>query len=182
MASKQVRQISVERQITLLDQRENFADSKKVAAEFGGRLPTKTEFIKALKDPKFYEEARGTWYWLSDDPGLKISGASKIDYEKGDIVSVSQKEYDALPREQRAWAYKGSGPLALGVDYYDYDVRLALGTDVSPEGAARVAVVKDAQAAPSVLKPQAGETLEITLRDGQKMQVDAKEVKVVKRQ
>ncbi len=181
MSATQTREtITFAKQITRLDERAGFARATEIAAENGGALPSKAEFIQALKDPKQYEQFRGDWYWLRDAGGLNISGYAKIDYDKGDIVKVSEDEYRKLPKEQRAYAYKGSGPLALGVDYY-YG-RLYLSADDSPEDAARVAFVKlDGSPIAKAFRIEKGEMLEVTLPDGQKMQIDASAAKVVKR-
>ena len=101
--------------VKIIEQKANFEDSKKIAAQNKGRLLTLKEFIMKLKEPDFYEKTKGLWYWLSNEPGLKISGTCKIDYEKGTIESVPESVWMNLPVEQKARACSGNYPLGLYV-------------------------------------------------------------------
>jgi len=102
--------------IITLSHRTGRYDAEKIARANGGELLTVKEFIEALKDPVQYAKMKNDWYWTADT-GLKIWGYLKIDYEKGALEKVSEKEYSELPIEQRANALGGSGPVALAVGY-----------------------------------------------------------------
>ena len=101
--------------VRIIEKNANFEDSKMIATQNNGRLLTLKEFIMKLKEPDFYEKTKGLWYWLSNEPGLKISGTCKIDYEKGTIESVPESVWMNLPVEQKARACSGNYPLGLGV-------------------------------------------------------------------
>jgi hypothetical protein len=123
MAIAQAQEVS-RSMIQIVNQSANYQDSKRIAAENGGRLVTLKEFITALKtDSTLFDRSRRNWYWLGDEPGLKLSGYCKIDYENGTIASISEKKWNALPLEEKAYAYEGNGPLALYIDYYGRGVR-----------------------------------------------------------
>ena len=103
----------------MLDQRADFEDSKRIAAEHNGRLVTLKEFIFALKeDPSLLRKAKNNGFWLGGEPGLEVNGYCRINYEEGILVQVSQWEWGKLSPQDRAYAYRGSGPIALG-GYYD---------------------------------------------------------------
>jgi hypothetical protein len=123
MATKGIRKapdrdVSMAGLITILHQRADFPESKRMAAERGGRLATLEEFIMRLKDdPDLLEGTKGYWLWLGDRPGLVTNGYCRIDYEKGALVPVSEWEWNKLHHQERAFACKGSGPIAVFVDY-----------------------------------------------------------------
>jgi len=128
--------------VKIIEQKANFEDSKMIATQNNGRLLTLKEFIMKLKEPDFYEKTTGFWYWLGNEPGLKISGNCKIDYEKGTIEPVSESVWKTLPSEQKAYAWSGNHPLRRDVRSEDADRRLDVDADGGPEYVApRVAVV-----------------------------------------
>jgi hypothetical protein len=117
------------RPVVILSQRGPFERAREIAKDHGGELPSLEEFLRwlnPLKNDKSFEDAKKDWYWLREARGLNISGACKIDYEKGTIKEVTKRQYDNLPEEQKAWAYRGSGPLALDVGGYDNWYKLGL--------------------------------------------------------
>lgn len=138
-------------EITLLERRAKLHPTAEgLAGENGGRLLTLREFLRALKDPRQYEMFKGDWYWLGDEPGLKANGRCRVDYEEGRLVPVASKaEWDALPPEEKAYAQKGIGHLAVFVLRPDSDsgMRLVLFAGNYPGAEdskvkARVAIVK----------------------------------------
>ena len=136
----QSQEVSTTHSITILHQKGNYADSMKIASQNGGRLAPLKEFITQLKDDAFYQQAKGAWYWL-DGKGLDLVGHCRIDYDKGTLNKVTKEAWDSLPIRERAYAWKGSGPLALGV-LYVRDGRLGVGADFGPLNVApRVAFV-----------------------------------------
>ena len=129
--------------IKLLNKRATYPEALELARRMNSRLPTLKEFIISLKDnPKLYRQSKGDWYWLGDEPGISIPGHYKINYEKGTIEKVYESQWLALPLEERAYAWKGDGPLALFV-YNDSPVRrlVVAAAYYWPGGAARVALV-----------------------------------------
>ena len=130
MASKTVshaNMVSNTGPITVLEQKANYSDAVKIAAQNGGRLPTLKEFIIQLKTDKSLLEKTGMdEVWLGDDPGLKIVGrdlksnetvSCKIDYKNGVLTPVaSEAIWEALPDGKRAEVSGGSGHFVLLVD------------------------------------------------------------------
>lgn len=113
------------------------AEATEKAAKLGGELPSLREFIFWLKDPKNYELAieRCSCNWLRDDrsieervaalerkdkAGIGATGYRRINFERGTLEMVSDEEYEALPPEERAWAYYGTGANILLIigDFY----------------------------------------------------------------
>ena len=128
--------------VKIIEQEADFETSKKLAAQNKGRLLTLKEFIMKLKEPDFYEKTKGFRYWLGNEPGLKISGNCKIDYEKGTIEPVSESVWKTLPLEQKAYAWSGNHPLDLDVGSGDAVRRLVVDASDGPgDVAPRVAVV-----------------------------------------
>ena len=154
--------------IQILRQVADFAGSNGIAAENGGRLPTLKEFITELKSPEFYEKAKYNSYWLGEN-GLGFSGYARIDYEKGTITQVREKDWERLPISERAYAYSGSGPVSLGVDVDDGDWRLGVYAFDGPDDvASRVALVRDGHVAAA--PKSALETLQAELSGLEKTQ------------
>ncbi|MGD0510449.1 MAG: hypothetical protein ABSA33_01280 [Candidatus Micrarchaeaceae archaeon] len=128
--------------VRIIEKNANFEDSKMIATQNNGRLLTLKEFIMKLKEPDFYEKTKGFRYWLGNEPGLKISGNCKIDYEKGTIEPVSESVWKTLPLEQKAYAWSGNHPLDLDVGSGDAVRRLVVDASDGPgDVAPRVAVV-----------------------------------------
>ena len=155
MQETQTKEITrVANPIIRLDRCTGFAEAQKIAAECGGRLPTKSEFIKGLKDPEQYKKFSGGkwgWCWLGDEGGIGFFGCAKIDYEKGDIVKVTDEEFSRLPKEQRAYVWEGNGPSAICVEC-DNRYKIMFDGEGTERYSARVTLVKFDSAAPDLLQ------------------------------
>jgi len=131
--------------VKIIEQEADFETSKKLAAQNKGRLLTLKEFIMKLKEPDFYEKTKGFRYWLGNEPGLKISGNCKINYEEGTIESVPESVWKTLPLEQKAYAWSGNHPLWLCVWSGVAGWRLGVFAVIEPVSVApRVAFVEQA--------------------------------------
>ena len=140
MAAQATKEVTtLQKPIIILDQCATRSEAKRIATVNGSRLISVKEFILAIKDPTQYKRLEGRRYWTADY-GLKLSGYCKIDYENGTIVKVSESEWEKLTREQRAYAYGGSGPVILSLDY-DYG-GLVVDVVTWPNGVAQVAYVE----------------------------------------
>ena len=119
--------------VNILRRPSNYHDSKRIAAENGGRLLTLSEFIIAInRDPILHEKSKKSWYWLGDEPGLNLSGHCRIDYEKGIVTPIPGHGWTAFPLREIAYAHRGSGQLAVGVDYGRYDRHLFVSAGNGP--------------------------------------------------
>jgi hypothetical protein len=149
--------------ITILDRRASFPDSETIAAAHGGGLATLKEFIIALRDdPSLFETSTGDFFWLGDRPWLEIDGYCRIDYEAGRLIPVSEEEWGRLPPQDRGYADKGTGPLALRPYCGRGHWWLGVSADVCPGNGGRVAYVSLTEG----LRESAGANSgPITLRD-----------------
>lgn len=133
--------------IIILDKKANYLDAESIAQERGGRLPTLAEFLTQLnKGPDLRNNTRGNWLWLGDKPGLTIGGLCKIDYEKGTVEQITEREYKVLPYEQRAYAFKGEGQVYVLASYSPTQgyTRLEIGAVDGPQYvASRIAYIEE---------------------------------------
>ena len=159
MTNKLIRHGNAETQITVLQQWVKPKEAEEHAADEGGRLPTKKEFIRALKDPEFYNKVQQGCYRLSGGPELGISGRCKIDYKKGDVVGVSTSGWrDLLPKE-KAWVDTGNGLLTIGVGSLVDEYRILLSSNDRSVSIVRLALIKKAET--SILRSQKPEIREV---------------------
>lgn len=140
--------------IIVLDQRATFADAKKIAGEHKGRLPTLQEFIRVLKDPEQFGKLSGDWYWTGEEQSpIKPEGYCKIDYDQFSLVEIAKNEWDALPKDQKAYMLAGKGAVEISLGEFWFGGKLYGGpVTAGPANGARVAYVAlGGEAAP---KPQ----------------------------
>ncbi len=121
----------------------SFDRANEIAMENKSRLPTLSEFIGALRDsPEMYRKDKGRWwYWLGDAPGLSIFGKCRINYDACSIEKVAPEVYAALPKNERAHAISGNGPIAIIVYGDDSDKLINVIADCRMEETARVSVI-----------------------------------------
>jgi hypothetical protein len=107
-------------QIRILHHWANRPDSERIAHEHGGRLANLQEILIAFKkDPDSLRKVERRWFWLGGDLDSKLKGPCRIDYERGELVQITENDWHKLPPEQRARVCGGNGPLALSVGYGD---------------------------------------------------------------
>ena len=152
-------------------------------------------FSEFIANPKVVNEQRGDWTWVVVDQ-LVPTEAGRYEIvrkeDKNGTVAVSllkvtsDEKWGALAKENKLnvteGAAKRNGRLAVFVD--GWVGRLVLGADSGPHYAGRVAEIEPEKTEKIVeaLRVGKGEMPEVTLPDGQKMQIDASAAKVVKRQ
>ncbi len=114
--------------IKTLDICATLSEAREIAERMGSRLPTLSEFIRALKyDPKLYEKVKGDWYWVNDQPEFTIPGYYRINYERGSISIVSPFDLKNIPLDERAYVWRCDGMLMLLIKGDDASRRLELG-------------------------------------------------------
>ncbi len=130
----------------------NFAQTQKIIEPLG-KLPTHSEFIRALDEPIFRQMSQGKSFWLGDNPDIEISGHKvvssdeqtlfcKIDKEKGTIEVVLQADWRNLEgQDKRATLLTGNGPIGVHVFINGADSRINIGARNSPSDKAWVAFV-----------------------------------------
>lgn len=124
--------------LKLLERRVTFEEAIEIAKSVHGRLPTLLEFIGTLKgNLEIYNQKR---YWLGHEPNIKLSTHYRLDYENGTMERVSKEEWDAIPAEQRIFAYRGKGPFSVFVAEKS-DIRLEILPFMGREDDACVALV-----------------------------------------
>jgi hypothetical protein len=134
----------VSRPVTVSKPRLNLTRMQQFVKELNAELPSLKEFILWLKDPKNYEKAQSDWYYMRDNPLLKIHGPCKIDYENATLVAISEKEFNNLRREnkkQTAWVFASDDSMALAVDSKVDRYIWSLDSSGGPGFSARVAYV-----------------------------------------
>lgn len=141
--SKPAEANSIRGPILVLEQRANFVEARRIAAEHNGRLPTLQEFIHAINNPEQFKQLRGDWYWTGEEQvPIKPEGYCRIDYEHSVLVQVTGKEWNALPAEQKAYMLGGSGAVEVGVGNYWFGGKLyGGGAAAGPANGARVAFI-----------------------------------------
>ena len=91
--------------IKLLDRTAYYQDALELARKNHTRVPTFSEFMRALKDDKkLYNQCVGHEFWVVNNLGIDVDGNCRIDYEKGTVEEISSKGWLALPDKQRAYA------------------------------------------------------------------------------
>ncbi len=99
----------------------DFDKASKMAKRMGTAIPTLSEFIRILySDYRLYDKLKGDWYWLGDGPNSLPAGPYKIEHFKGSIRPVSEKTYQRLLVEDRAYVYRGAGAMVLGIGIFPH--------------------------------------------------------------
>ena len=131
--------------IVVLDLEANFEESESVAEKYGGRLPTLQEFLIQLKSNRtLSEKAKGNDFWLGGAPGLRINGDCRIDFEKGTVAPIREKELGSRQGESCARVFSGKGHIAVNVYYGWGSRRLDISAAYEPQYVAScVAVIVD---------------------------------------
>ncbi|MGI0141585.1 MAG: hypothetical protein ACREBF_02975 [Candidatus Micrarchaeales archaeon] len=132
--------------ITQTESRVTYAEAQKMVKENGGKMIEFKDLISAIKNPEQLEKLKGKTFWISNEgKEFKTEKYHKIDFDKEQIVPISEKEFDKLDYKQRAYVWKGKGPVAVYVLYDDYGRRLDVDADDGPGDVARVAFFKPSQ-------------------------------------
>jgi hypothetical protein len=180
----------------------NLKRSKELLAELGLVLvPYDKFFMAILNDKELLNAAKGKWAYLAGD------GREESVVDKNDIYAINDKTGEletpkrgesverlvhTLPgtRQLQVWVLSDDTAAFYGLRFYLYaqgrpgsgDVALVV-FGIKYEDAVREAFVRlDESPVAKALRVEKGEMLEVTLPDGQKIQIDASAAKVVKRQ
>ncbi len=168
-----------------IEGRADHQKSKEILEKLGLEpVPYQNFFMAAQNSPALLYATKGKWGYLAGE-GFGTDGISAINEKTGELEAP--KVGESVEKLVRTWS--GKWPLQVVV-LSDYDAayfggRFDLDAYGRPDYAASVVFgIKQNTAAPVAkeLRVERGEALEVTLPDGQKMQIDATAAKIVKRQ
>ncbi len=132
----------------------SFSESNEIARGMNSRLPTFSEFIRALKDdPGLYERARGDWYWVGNESGFNLQGYHRINYEKGSVSFVSERDRRIIPTRELAYIWKCEKPLMMLIRNVGESRRLDIGDGNAEPGEPVFVAVIDTSHVEKILTP-----------------------------